>query len=477
MQGNKKSAYSYASLLLLTLVIGISSLTVQSQTVYADSGDQGKLLTIYHTYLDDEYLGSTKDRSIVTQYINDKIEEKNENADGYTYGYDQELNFIPERVFYEDSNVDQLLAELDQVLEIDIKATTLQFGDRTLGHFASEEEAEQALYEYKSLYVDEEILDRLSENEDQDVELEVGESTIVDVTLSEEVTTSESIVSEDELLTVKEAVELLEKGTLEELIHEVSEGDTLYSIAKEYNLSEDQLLDLNKGLDVDDFLQLDQELNVTDYVPFVDVIVYEEELKEKTIKFEQKTEKSDELYRGDSKKKQAGQDGKKEVHLARKKVNGQTVDTEILDEEVLKEVQHEIMIEGTKVIPSRGTGDFAWPAVGGYISSQYGSRWGSMHKGIDIAGPSNRNIVASDNGTVEKVSNDANGYGNYIVINHNNGYKTLYAHLASTSVNVGQTVPKGTEIGVMGTTGRSTGIHLHFEVIKNGSNINPMDAL
>jgi murein DD-endopeptidase MepM/ murein hydrolase activator NlpD len=63
------------------------------------------------------------------------------------------------------------------------------------------------------------------------------------------------------------------------------------------------------------------------------------------------------------------------------------------------------------------------------------------------------------------------------VVNHNNGYKTLYAHLSNISVNVGQTVPKGAVLGTMGSTGHSTGIHLHFEVLKNGSNINPASVL
>ena len=64
-----------------------------------------------------------------------------------------------------------------------------------------------------------------------------------------------------------------------------------------------------------------------------------------------------------------------------------------------------------------------------------------------------------------------------IIIKHNNGYETLYAHLSSIDVSVGQTVPQGTKIGVMGSTGRSTGIHLHFEVFKNGTNIDPMSVL
>lgn len=99
-----------------------------------------------------------------------------------------------------------------------------------------------------------------------------------------------------------------------------------------------------------------------------------------------------------------------------------------------------------------------------------------MHKGIDIAGPSNRTIKAADNGVVVSAGRDGT-YGNKVVVNHNNGMKTIYAHLSSISVKVGQTVEKGSKLGVMGSTGRSTGIHLHFEVYKNGALQNPMDYL
>ena len=148
----------------------------------------------------------------------------------------------------------------------------------------------------------------------------------------------------------------------------------------------------------------------------------------------------------------------------------------VTEEHVLKEPVHEVTVVGTKVIPSRGTGNFKWPADGGYVSSQMGKRWGRVHQGIDIARPSTRSIFAADNGVVTNVGYHGT-YGNRIIISHNNGYKTLYAHLSSTNVKVGQTVPKGTKIGVMGSTGRSTGVHLHFEVFKNGSNINPMSVL
>src|SRR5699024_8191581 len=105
---------------------------------------------------------------------------------------------------------------------------------------------------------------------------------------------------------------------------------------------------------------------------------------------------------------------------------------------VVKEPVKKIVRIGTKVIPSRGTGELIWPADGGYISSYVGTRWGRMHKGIDIARPNSRTIMAADNGVVIEAGYSG-GYGNKIVINHNNGMKTVYAHLSSIGVHVGQT--------------------------------------
>lgn len=120
-----------------------------------------------------------------------------------------------------------------------------------------------------------------------------------------------------------------------------------------------------------------------------------------------------------------------------------------------------------------------WPTVGGYISSPMGFRWGRMHKGIDIARTDRSTsppILAAKDGVVESVGS-AGGYGNRIIIDHGEGMKTLYAHLATIDVEIGQEVERYEQIGIMGTTGNSTGIHLHLEVIINGSNQNPMHYL
>lgn len=126
-----------------------------------------------------------------------------------------------------------------------------------------------------------------------------------------------------------------------------------------------------------------------------------------------------------------------------------------------------------------GGGALGWPTSGGYISSQMGMRWGSMHKGIDIARTDRSTsppIFAAEGGTVVSAGT-MNGYGNTVVISHGNGMQTLYAHMASLNVSSGQTVSKGTQIGIMGNTGDSQGIHLHFEVHVNGSIQNPVGYL
>jgi len=121
-----------------------------------------------------------------------------------------------------------------------------------------------------------------------------------------------------------------------------------------------------------------------------------------------------------------------------------------------------------------GEGNFMWP-TSGHISQKFA--W--YHQAVDIANPSNPEIVASQGGTVITAGWNAGGYGNYVVVDHGNGYKTLYAHMVNNSIVVkaGQRVNQGQKLGVMGSTGRSTGTHLHFEVIGPSGHLNPLTVL
>jgi murein DD-endopeptidase MepM/ murein hydrolase activator NlpD len=116
-----------------------------------------------------------------------------------------------------------------------------------------------------------------------------------------------------------------------------------------------------------------------------------------------------------------------------------------------------------------------WP-VSGPITSGFGPRWGRMHEGLDIAGSSGTPIAAAATGTVISAG-WSGGYGQLVVLDHGDGLSTAYAHLSSISVSAGQTVPQGSAVGGMGTTGSSTGVHLHFEVRVNGAAVNPLGYL
>lgn len=125
-------------------------------------------------------------------------------------------------------------------------------------------------------------------------------------------------------------------------------------------------------------------------------------------------------------------------------------------------------------------GTWLWPAPGyRRITSKFGWRsWSqSYHKGIDVGAPMGARIVASNGGKVVTSSYDSGGYGNYVIIDHGGGYMTVYGHMKSKSVSVGQKVSRGQTIGLCGSTGRSTGPHLHFEIRVNGSAQNPMNYL
>lgn len=117
-------------------------------------------------------------------------------------------------------------------------------------------------------------------------------------------------------------------------------------------------------------------------------------------------------------------------------------------------------------------GTFSWPAAGRITQ---GYRF--YHKGLDIANSSGGSILAADSGVVVASGWDPSGYGNRVIVNHGNGYSTLYAHLSVLQVVVGQTVNKGSILGQMGSTGRSTGTHLHFEIRQGNGLLDPSQLL
>ncbi len=437
-----------------------------------------QISTVYHVYINGENMGTVDNEQVVNQVIDTKIASIQKEYEDLELIADN-IKLIPEQVFRSNVNNSETTKKIASTVDIVANVSAVVIEDEIIAYLSDEEAANEAIKRYKLKYVNEEdLLDIEARNKTEVVlpTLKEGESRIVDVQLVEKVSVSQEKINPSEVLTVEEALKLLEKGTLEEKKYSVKTGDVLGSIAVDHNLTTKELLALNPGLNEDSLIKVGQELNVTAFKPLLTVQTIMEEVKAEKIDYTYEIKEDSNMYKGDQKVQQQGEEGQKVVNYVISKSNGQTVKKEKASEEIIKEAIPHIVVKGTKVVPSRGTGQLAWPAVGGYISSQMGYRWGQMHKGIDIARPSNRTIKAADNGTIVSAGWDG-GYGNKIVIDHNNGFRTVYAHLDSISVNVGQTVSQGQQIGVMGSTGHSTGVHLHFEVYKNGSLRNPLEYL
>ena len=264
-------------------------------------------------------------------------------------------------------------------------------------------------------------------------------------------------------------------------IHTVQSGDTATSIARKYNLTLSELNRLNND-QVGDRLQIGMKINVQMPQTLLHVKVVKKQVRQTELPFKTVTEKDDSQYTDYSKVVTEGKSGVQEITEEVTYVNGIETARTTLSKRVVTEAIDKKIVTGTKKRPQysgsgESSGSLMWPVPSiRNISSYFAYRWGRMHTGIDISGGNSygKTIVAADGGVVSYVKYSSSGYGNHVQINHGNGVSTLYAHSSKILVTPGQRVSKGQAIALIGSTGDSTGAHLHFEVIKNGQKVNPL---
>ena len=199
--------------------------------------------------------------------------------------------------------------------------------------------------------------------------------------------------------------------------------------------------------------------------------------KEELVSIEPDVEviKVDNMYLGDN-KIELGENGEKKVKKKITFINGKEVSNEILEQQVLKEAQVTKIYKGIKNPIASRVEFLSHPTRGGVITSVFGEKSRGGHRGVDIGVPTGTPIGAACDGVVTFVGyNDI--YGNMIKIRHDDNTETLYAHASEILTTVGKEVKKGETIAKVGSTGRSTGPHLHLELIYKGSPINPMDYI
>ena len=225
---------------------------------------------------------------------------------------------------------------------------------------------------------------------------------------------------------------------------------------------------------------LKNQLEDTLHVQVVREETYTEEIPYKTV-----TQKDSSQYTDYSKVIQEGENGEETCVDRVYYVGEEETRRESISQKTTKEPVNKIVVVGTKKrptgeIPGEASGKFTWPSpIVRNISSYFGARWGTTHWGLDFSNGNSygQTIVAADGGTVSYVKLQNYGYGYHLLIDHGNGYQTMYAHASKILVSAGQKVAKGQPIALIGSTGDSTGAHLHFEIIKNGSKVDPLPYL
>ncbi len=268
------------------------------------------------------------------------------------------------------------------------------------------------------------------------------------------------------------ALKKIKSGGQQKVTYTVKSGDTLYGICDKLGVNLQELKKMNPKIKDTMTLHVGDKFVTQQEIPLITVETVEVSVFAEAIDYKTVTKESSKYYKGETVVTQAGKKGKARVTARLTKHNGVTVDREDLSVETIKKPVNKIVVKGTKAVPAKkGTGTFMRPVnVGVYAG--YGMRWGRMHYGLDYAAPTGTPIYAADGGTVTSAG-WSGAYGYTIVIDHGANKKTLYAHCSRLFVSAGTKVYKGQHIAAVGSTGRSTGPHCHFEIFINGANVNP----
>jgi hypothetical protein len=281
----------------------------------------------------------------------------------------------------------------------------------------------------------------------------------------------------------EEVIALLLSGTAEEIVYITVEEDTADNISRALGIGRQDLERAYPDYDFEEVAAGDR-FTSTHTIPFIRYEAQGTEIANEPIPFETIEEKTEELFLGQKEIQQEGELGERMVTRLVTLVNGKIIAQTDVGSELVKEPKNEVMLSGTKMVymgteayvgPSDGTGGGGNGALGRPLDSWFLSRSVSAyHNGADMLASQGTPIYAAESGTVT-FSGYSGGYGNLVVVDHGNGLQTYYAHCDTLNVTAGDGVGRGQQIATVGSTGRSTAYHLHFEVRVNGAVQEPLN--
>ncbi len=412
-------------------------------------------------------VGYAASQSVAEEMLNQVLSEQGQSAGTIAQTTDT-IEYIPKRVKKGEMNLYLTVSKeaLASSITPFIKGYGIQIGEKLVVSLASEHDVESTLTKFKEYY---------AKPSDKNL--------IESVEITENISAVPVEIHPSKVATVDQAFDILLKGEIAEVKYTVEKNDSWWLIARKNDMTVKELLASNPEFNEDSIIQPGQVVNLVKAEPYLTVVAKGTKLVNEVIPFDVVTKTDSKLAAGKSVVTKAGKDGEKVVTYNYVEKNGTAVEKQVVKEEVIAEPVQQVVAKGpipTRVTigTSRGSGSISglvWP-LSGRITSYYGYRSGGFHTGIDIDGSTGQPYVAAAGGTVVSAGWDG-GYGYAIVVDHGNGVATRYAHSSKLNVKVGQEVSRGQTIGLVGSTGRSTGSHLHFEVIINGSHGNPLNYL
>lgn len=392
----------------------------------------------------------------------------------------------------EEKDTEEILKDL----QFQIEAYSLSIEGEEIGKLKNPEEIERILEEIKKPYIkqaedliikgikyekaksfsNEEVLEEIDQ-QIKDIDLKELQTTIKDgyiIEFLEDIEIKETTADIEELNDTEEIKNKIIAGTKKYFYHTVNKNTNLTDLSEELGIDEEEILILNP--DLEEEIEKETELLIHRQTPLLTVMTEFTYTGEEIVDFEIETEYTADLYDDEIEIQVEGIKGRNILEKTETRINGILAKKAILNEDIVREAKTQKQLKGTTERPKTvATGTFIRP-INGTLTSPFGMRWGRLHSGIDLIDPIGTPIYASDGGVV-KFSGEMSGYGNIIEIDHENGYSTRYAHNNLHHVKVGDRVFQGQHIADVGNTGRSSGPHVHFEILLNGNAIDPIGLL
>ncbi len=402
--------------------------------------------------------------------------------------YDAAARDVQQRISYSENE-----EALDMSARLSLRVISDDEQFITAGQLADKmlEASDEDLSEAYGIYIDGEFIgavkDKNAVEEALDEKLlnyDVG-GMVLEVSYVNKIEYTKGIYLQSSVRDEKETIAQLTSKKEKQRVYVAQAGDNIVTVAQKYGMDLDKFNELNPGVDTE--LKDGQMINVietTSYLP----IQYTNEIDTLSfLDYETVEVETSALNVGIRSVLTKGERGEKHSKIEVTYVDGIESSRKVISSEITKNPIMETIGIGTYSAmpddpngcffgqPLTGTGQFGWPLDGGYVSDTFISD--RNHKGLDIAAPEGTEIYAAAEGQVVSAGWNSGGYGNVVMIEHPDGYATVYGHMISVYATEGEYVQKGQLIGFVGNTGNSFGNHCHFEVRYQGICYDPASFL